>query len=70
MCFRLAGMPAHCLKVPIPVWRIASTGYSASELPESGESLDERPCLEWYLNDPSQVPEAELRTLICIPLKG
>ncbi|WP_193170214.1 AraC family transcriptional regulator [Nisaea nitritireducens] len=39
-------------------------------LPESGESLDERPCLEWYLNDPSKVAEAELRTLICIPLKG
>ena len=39
-------------------------------LPESGESLDDRPCLEWYLNDPSEVPEAELRTLIGIPLKG
>jgi AraC family transcriptional regulator len=39
-------------------------------LPESGESLDERPCLEWYLNDPAEVAEAELRTLICIPLKG
>tara|TARA_E500000318_G_scaffold17908_1_gene18443 strand:+ start:5566 stop:6477 length:912 start_codon:yes stop_codon:yes gene_type:complete len=39
-------------------------------LPESGESLDERPCLEWYLNDPAEVAEVELRTLICIPLKG
>ena len=33
------------------------------------EELDERPCMEIYLNDPSEVPEAELRTDICIPLK-
>lgn len=39
-------------------------------LPESGEELDGRACMEWYLNDPMEVPEAELRTLICIPLKG
>ncbi|WP_323796035.1 AraC family transcriptional regulator [Nisaea sp.] len=39
-------------------------------LPESGESLDERPCLECYLNDPAEVAEVELRTLICIPLNG
>lgn len=39
-------------------------------LPESGEELDERACMEWYLNDPMDVPESELRTLICIPLKG
>ncbi|MEO9903494.1 GyrI-like domain-containing protein [Nisaea sp.] len=39
-------------------------------LPESVECLDERPCLEWYLNDPAEVAESDLRTLICIPLKG
>lgn len=39
-------------------------------LPESGEELDERACIEWYLNEPMQVSEHELRTLICIPLKG
>jgi effector-binding domain-containing protein len=25
--------------------------------------------MEMYLNDPTEVPEAELRTEICIPLK-
>jgi AraC family transcriptional regulator len=39
-------------------------------LPESGEELDGRACMEWYLNDPMEVAEADLRTLICIPLKG
>lgn len=39
-------------------------------LPESGEELAERACIEWYLNDPMTVPENELRTLICIPLRG
>jgi AraC family transcriptional regulator len=38
-------------------------------LPESGEEIDDRPCMEVYLNDPTEVPEAELRTEICIPLK-
>jgi AraC family transcriptional regulator len=38
-------------------------------LPASGEELDDRPCMEIYLNDMSQVAEAELRTELCIPLK-
>jgi AraC family transcriptional regulator len=38
-------------------------------LPESGEEVDDRPCMEIYLNDPTQVPDAELRTELCIPLK-
>ncbi|WP_420404551.1 AraC family transcriptional regulator [Nisaea sp.] len=39
-------------------------------LPESGEELDERACMDWYLDDPMEVAEADLRTLVCIPLKG
>jgi AraC family transcriptional regulator len=38
-------------------------------LPESGEEIDDRACMEIYLNDPTEVPEAELRTEICIPIK-
>jgi AraC family transcriptional regulator len=38
-------------------------------LPASGEEIDDRPCIEIYLNDPSQVPEAALRTDLCIPLR-
>ena len=38
-------------------------------LPASGEEIDDRPCMEIYLNDPSEVPEADLRTELCIPLR-
>ena len=38
-------------------------------LPASGEEIDDRPCIEIYLNDPSEVTEAELRTELCIPLR-
>jgi AraC family transcriptional regulator len=38
-------------------------------LPASGEEIDDRPCMEIYLNGPSQVPEADLRTELCIPLR-
>jgi AraC family transcriptional regulator len=39
-------------------------------LPESGEELADRPCVEWYLNDPMDTPESELLTKLCIPLQG
>jgi AraC family transcriptional regulator len=39
-------------------------------LPESGEEVADRPCIERYLNDPRETPEAELETILCIPLKG
>jgi AraC family transcriptional regulator len=39
-------------------------------LPRSGESLDDRPCVEIYRNDPTEVPESELLTEICVPLRG
>ena len=40
-------------------------------LPASGETPElERPCLEIYLNDPGEVPEAELLTDLCLPIKA
>ena len=39
-------------------------------LPDSGEELDERPCLEMYLNDCKTLPEGEWLTDLCIPLKA
>ncbi|SFJ13025.1 AraC family transcriptional regulator [Albimonas pacifica] len=39
-------------------------------LPESGEEPDDRPALEIYLDEPSSTPEAELRTELCLPLRG
>jgi AraC family transcriptional regulator len=34
------------------------------------EEHDDRPCIEIYLNDPTEVPEAELLTKICLPIRG
>jgi len=39
-------------------------------LPSSGEEVADLPCREIYLNDPTEVPEAELLTKICVPLRG
>jgi AraC family transcriptional regulator len=39
-------------------------------LPASGEEVDDRPCMEIYLNDPTEVSEAELLTKICVPLRS
>lgn len=36
----------------------------------NGYALDDRPCLEWYLNSPATVTEAELRTEVWAPLLG
>jgi AraC family transcriptional regulator len=38
-------------------------------LPESGEEVADGPCIERYLNDARVTPEAELETVLCIPLK-
>ena len=35
-----------------------------------GEELTDRPCVEWYLNDPMDTPEPELLTKLCIPLQS
>jgi len=41
----------------------------AEWLPASGEELDERPCLEIYLNDCARLPDARWLTDLCLPLK-
>lgn len=38
-------------------------------LPESGYQCDDRPCFEWYLNDPKQHPEGKHIVDICVPVK-
>jgi AraC family transcriptional regulator len=35
----------------------------------SGAQQDDRPCMEIYLNDASEVPESELLTDVCLPLR-
>jgi AraC family transcriptional regulator len=59
----------HTLRGPYSGMPAAFRHLFGRWLPASGEELDERPCMEIYLNDMTQVPEAELRTDLCIPLK-
>ena len=42
----------------------------ASWLPQSGEDVDDRPCMEIYRNTPLDTPPAELLTDLCIPLRA
>jgi AraC family transcriptional regulator len=39
-------------------------------LRQSGEELRDEPCFEEYLNDARNTPPSDLKTAICIPLKG
>jgi AraC family transcriptional regulator len=38
-------------------------------LPSSGEEVADRPCFDEYLNNPRQLPPADWRTDICLPLR-
>ena len=71
---RLETLPAgrfavHTLHGPYSGMPAAFRRLFGRWLPASGEEIDDRPCMEIYLNDPTEVPEAGLRTEICIPLK-
>ena len=39
-------------------------------LPQSGEELDDRPCMELYRNTPLDTAPAELLTDLCLPLRA
>lgn len=39
-------------------------------LPQSGEEVDDRPCMELYRNSPLDTPVAELVTDLCVPLRS
>jgi AraC family transcriptional regulator len=38
-------------------------------LPESGYQPDDRPCFEWYLNNPQEHPEKKHIMKICLPVR-
>jgi AraC family transcriptional regulator len=38
-------------------------------LPDSGYQVDDRPCMEIYLNDPEKDPEHKFVMDICVPVK-
>jgi AraC family transcriptional regulator len=60
----------HRLKGPYSGMRDGFRRLFGRWLPASGEEVDDRPCLEIYLNDPTEVPEAELLTDLGVPLRG
>jgi len=39
-------------------------------LPTSGEEVDDRPCLELHMSRPTEVPESERLTKVCVPLRN
>ena len=39
-------------------------------LPQSGEEAEDRPAVEEYLNNPRDTSQADLRTAVCLALKG
>ncbi len=39
-------------------------------LPDSGEAVDDRPCMEVYRNTPLDTLEADLLTDLCVPLRA
>jgi AraC family transcriptional regulator len=70
-CERIAGgrYAIHRLQGPYSGINAASRQLLGRWLPESGEAIDDRPCMELYLNDPATIPEADLLTDICTPLR-
>ena len=60
----------HCLAGPYARINAAITTLHARWLPGSGYEPDDRPVLEHYLNSPRQVPQAELRTDLLIPIRA
>ena len=59
----------HVLRGPYSGIRDTFRRIFGKWLPVSDEEIDDRPCLELYLNDPAGVPESELLTKICVPLR-
>lgn len=59
----------HRLRGPYSSIRDTFRRLFGKWLPVSGEEIDDRPCLELYLNDLMRVPESELLTWICVPLR-
>jgi AraC family transcriptional regulator len=59
----------HVMKGPYSQMGDAFRRLFGLWLPASGEEHDDRPCIEIYLNDITEVPEAELLTKICVPLR-
>lgn len=60
----------HLLRGPYSGIRDTFRRIFGKWLPTSGEEVDDRPCVELYLNRPTEVPDHELLTKICVPLRS
>jgi AraC family transcriptional regulator len=59
----------HTLAGPYTAMPATFARLFAEWLPRSAHRRDpDRPCMEIYLNDPADVPPADLRTELCIPI--
>jgi AraC family transcriptional regulator len=60
----------HTLKGPYTGIRETFRRLFGLWLPASGAELGDRPCREIYRNSMTEVPESELLTDVCVPLRG
>jgi AraC family transcriptional regulator len=60
----------HALRGPYGGIHDAFRRLFGKWLPTSGEEVDDRPCLELHLSRPTEVPETEGLTKVCVPLRN
>jgi len=60
----------HALRGPYDGIHDAFRRLFGKWLPTSGEEVDDRPCLELHMSRPTEVPESERLTKVCVPLRN
>jgi AraC family transcriptional regulator len=60
----------HALRGPYSGIHDAFRRLFGKWLPTSGEEVDDRPCLELHMSRPTEVPESERLTKVCVPLRN
>src|SRR4029077_16575356 len=60
----------HALRGPYSGIHDAFRRLFGKWLPTSGEEIDDRPCLELHMSRPTEVPESERLTKVCVPLRN
>jgi AraC family transcriptional regulator len=60
----------HALRGPYNGIHDAFRRLFGKWLPTSGEEIDDRPCLELHMSRPTEVPESERLTKVCVPLRN
>jgi len=60
----------HALRGPYDGIHDAFRRLLGKWLPTSGEEVDDRPCLELHMSRPTELPESERLTKVCVPLRN